>query len=146
MSQVFFPYLGPGCKSSSYRSSLLIGWFNVISSKEAASHPHCGSLHHQRVCPLLNGVQLKGLFGRNETLLMLEDLLWRCGSVVARHGNGGTGSNNPGRCPFAHSIFLPGKSHGQRSLTHYSPWGHKRVGHDLATKQRQQTVDIFGRN
>ena len=60
--------------------------------------------------------------------------------------NGGTGSNNPGRCPFAHSIFLPGKSHGQRSLTHYSPWGHKRVRHDLATKQRQQNVDIFGRN
>ena len=88
MSQVFFPYLGPGCKSSSYRSSLLIGWFNVISSKEAASHPHCGSLHHQRVYPLFNGMQLKGLFGRNETLLMLEDLLWRCGSVVARHGMG----------------------------------------------------------
>ena len=26
--------------------------------------------------------------------------------------------------------FLPGKSHGQRSLVAYSPWGHKRVGHD----------------
>ena len=22
-------------------------------------------------------------------------------------------------------VFLPGKSHGQRSLTGYSPWGHK---------------------
>ena len=22
-------------------------------------------------------------------------------------------------------IFLPGKSHGQRSLASYSPWGHK---------------------
>ena len=22
-------------------------------------------------------------------------------------------------------VFLPGKSHGQRSLTRYSPWGHK---------------------
>ena len=27
-------------------------------------------------------------------------------------------------------VFLPGKSHGQRSLVGYSPWGHKRVGHD----------------
>ena len=27
------------------------------------------------------------------------------------------------------SVFLPGKSHGQRSLAGYSPWGHKRVGH-----------------
>ena len=24
-----------------------------------------------------------------------------------------------------YSIFLPGKSHGQRSLVGYSPWGHK---------------------
>ena len=23
------------------------------------------------------------------------------------------------------SIFLPGESHGQRSLAGYSPWGHK---------------------
>ena len=35
-------------------------------------------------------------------------------------------------------VFLPGKSHGQRSLAGYSPWGHKRVRHDLATKQQQQ--------
>ena len=28
------------------------------------------------------------------------------------------------------------KSHGQRSLVGYSPWGIKRVGHDLATKQQ----------
>ena len=27
-------------------------------------------------------------------------------------------------------VFLPGKSHGQRSLMGYSPWGCKRVGHD----------------
>jgi len=29
-------------------------------------------------------------------------------------------------------VFFPGKPHGQRSLGGYSPWGHKRVGHDLA--------------
>ena len=33
------------------------------------------------------------------------------------------------------SLFLRGKSHGQRSLEGYSPCDHKRVGHDLATKQ-----------
>ena len=27
-------------------------------------------------------------------------------------------------------VFLPGKSHGQRSLVGYSPWGPQRVGHD----------------
>ena len=35
-------------------------------------------------------------------------------------------------------VFLPGKFHGQRSLVGYSPWGHKRVRQDLATKQQQQ--------
>ena len=37
-------------------------------------------------------------------------------------------------------IFLPGKFHGQRSLVGYSPRGCKRVGHNLATKQQQQSV------
>ena len=37
-------------------------------------------------------------------------------------------------------VLLPGKSHGQRSLAGYSPWGLKRVGHDLAPKQRVQRL------
>ena len=32
-------------------------------------------------------------------------------------------------------VFLPGKSHGKRSLADYSPWGHKRVRHNVVTKQ-----------
>ena len=32
------------------------------------------------------------------------------------------------------SVFLPGKFHGQRSLMGYSPWSHKRAGHNLETK------------
>ena len=31
-------------------------------------------------------------------------------------------------------IFLPGKSHGWRSLAGYSSWGHKRVRHNLANE------------
>ena len=38
----------------------------------------------------------------------------------------------------AHSVFFPGKPHGQRSMVGYSPWGPKRVVHDLAMKQQQQ--------
>ena len=34
-----------------------------------------------------------------------------------------------------HSVFLPGKSHGQRSLAGYTPWAFKRVRQDLTTKQ-----------
>ena len=36
-----------------------------------------------------------------------------------------------------HSNILAGK-YGQRSLVGYSPWGHKRVSHDLATKPPPQ--------
>ena len=31
-------------------------------------------------------------------------------------------------------VFLPGESHGQRSLAGYGPQGHKRVRHELASK------------
>ena len=44
----------------------------------------------------------------------------------------GEGNGNPLQC---------WKSHGQRSLMGYSPWGHKRAGHDLMTKQQQQTYN-----
>ena len=37
-------------------------------------------------------------------------------------------------------VFLPGKSYGQRSLVGCSPWGHKRMGHDLATKQQKYST------
>ena len=31
-------------------------------------------------------------------------------------------------------VFFPGKSHEPRSLVGYSPWGHKRVKHDIALR------------
>ena len=37
---------------------------------------------------------------------------------------------------------LPGKSHGQRSLASYSPWGCKRVGQDSAAKQQQSSASL----
>ena len=36
-------------------------------------------------------------------------------------------------------VFLPGKSHGQRSLVGYSPWGHK----ELDTTERLHFHFIF---
>ena len=39
-----------------------------------------------------------------------------------------------------HSSILAWESHAQRSLVGYSPWIHKRVRHDLATKQQQQRL------
>ena len=41
-----------------------------------------------------------------------------------------------------HSSILAWKSHEQRSMAGYSPWGCKRDRHDLVTKQQQLTVCI----
>ena len=41
-----------------------------------------------------------------------------------------------------HSSILAWRSHGQRSLAAYGPWGRKRVGHGLATKH-QHTLCQF---
>ena len=38
---------------------------------------------------------------------------------------------------------LPGKSHGQKNLVGCSTWGHKRVGHELATEQQQQSLSYL---
>ena len=35
-------------------------------------------------------------------------------------------------------VFLLGEFHGQRSLAGYSPWGLKRVRHNLAAKQQPE--------
>ena len=53
-----------------------------------------------------------------------------------------------GRSPWGRKwqptpLFLPGKSHRQRSLVGYSPRGCKRVRHDLATKQQYILVYSF---
>ena len=37
------------------------------------------------------------------------------------------------------SILLPGKSNEQKSLVGYSPWGCKRVGHNLAVETTENS-------
>ena len=41
------------------------------------------------------------------------------------------------------TVFLPGKSHGQRSLVGYSLQDHKRVRYDLATKQQSNNIIYY---
>ena len=43
-------------------------------------------------------------------------------------------------------VFLPEKSHEQRSLVGCNPWGHKRAGHDLAMDHTRWMDDIDGRH
>ena len=54
---------------------------------------------------------------------VVKNLLANAGDkgLILRSGRSpGVGSGN-------HSIILPGKFHGQRSLVGYSPWGHKEL-------------------
>ena len=51
----------------------------------------------------------------------------------------------PWRRKWQHTpVFLPGKSHGERSLVGYSPWGHKRIRQDLAIKQQLVSMNPSG--
>ena len=63
---------------------------------------------------------------------MQETWLWSLGQVRSpEEGNKLT------------PVYLPGKSHGQRSLMGYSPWGCKRGWRDLATKQTTAHYNIW---
>ena len=52
------------------------------------------------------------------------------GSVPGLGRSPAEGNDNPLQYSYLEN------PHGQRSLVGYSPWGHKRVGNDLSTKQQ----------
>ena len=52
------------------------------------------------------------------------------GSIPGSGRSLGEGNGNPLQ-------YSCKKVHGQRSLVGYNPWGYKRVGHNLTTKQQQ---------
>ena len=43
----------------------------------------------------------------------------------------------------AQAVLLPGKSHGQRSLVGYSPWGREELDTTEVTQQQQQVLNIL---
>ena len=52
------------------------------------------------------------------------------GSIPGLGSPPGEGKGNP-------VVSVPRKSHEQRSLVIYSPWGHKRITFNLAVEQQQ---------
>ena len=65
-----------------------------------------------------------------KNLLAMQEVRFRFVLKSEQFPGEGNGSPLP--------AFLSQKSHGQRSLVGHSPWGDKRVRHDLATKQQCQ--------
>ena len=58
------------------------------------------------------------------------------GSIPGSEISPGEGNGNP-------PVFLPGKSHGHRSLVGYHPWGHKRVAHNCETNNNVNIITVF---
>ena len=56
------------------------------------------------------------------------------GSILEAERSPGGENDNP-------LVFLPGKSHGQRSLVGYSPWGHKES--DMTKRLSTHTLQIL---
>ena len=74
--------------------------------------------------------------------LLLDFPGWLCGKESACQCRRHEFSPWVGKIPWRRKwqptpVFLPGKAHGQRNLVSYSPWGRRRLGHDLATQQQQ---------
>ena len=106
------------------------------------------------------------IVGRGFTVWATREVLWRRHAIIYQTGidrdtatdtdelhwwlsdtepacNAGDLGSLPGlrRFPWRRKwqpapVFLPGKSHGQRSLVSCNAWGRKRVGHHQETKQQ----------
>ena len=59
------------------------------------------------------------------------------GSIPGFGRSPGGGHGNP------HPVFLPGESHGQRSLAGYSPWGHKESDTTERLSTAQDNSSLF---
>ena len=71
------------------------------------------------------------VFDVNYGSTVVKNLPANAGDVALNPGWGSFPGEGNGNTP----VFLPGKFHGQRSLTGYNPWGHK----ELDTTKRLST-------
>ena len=84
--------------------------------------------------------QLQIFVGVSQVVLVVKNLLANAGDIM-RHGFDPWGGKIPcRRAGQPTPIFLPGESHGQRSLAGYSPRGQKELN---TTEVLQHSVEIF---
>ena len=123
---LLLPSIFTSIRVFSNESALCIRWpkywsfsFNISPSNE---HPGLPS-----VCPKNHLLSPKGST-RLPRWLSGKEYTCQC----RRHGSDPWSMKIPWRRKWQPTpVFLPGKFHGQRSLVSYSPWGCKRVRHDV---------------
>ena len=147
---LLLPSIFPSIRVFSSESALGIWWpkywsfsFNISPSNE---HPGLISFR-------MDWLDLLAVQGTLETLLqhhsskasvqLMQYVGFPGGSVVKNlpASSREVGSTQVRKIPWTRkwqptAVFLPGESHGRRSLEGYSPGGCKRVRHDLVTKQQ----------
>ena len=148
---LLLPSIFPSVRVSSNESALRIRWpkywsfsFNISPSNE---HPGLISFRMDWLDLLATQGTLKNLLQHHSSkasIQLIQYVGFPGGSVVKTlSANAGeVGSTQVRKIPWRRKwqptpVFLPGESHGQRSLEGSSPWGCKRVRHDLVTKQQQ---------
>ena len=151
---------------NNWMASLVAQWqpYHLPMQECAKSFQSCPTLWHPLDCSPLGspvygdspgkntGVGCRALFqrifptqGSNLSLFWL--LHWQAGSLSLVPPGKGPSVQSLGwkdlrrRTWQPTPVFLPGKSHGRRSLVGSSPWGHKRVKHDLVTKQQIAIIE-----
>ena len=103
------------------------------------------NVSHIAISSLVGKVKTKFSHYTQPTLCVRENGL-RCLSSKESSCPAGEAGNDPwvGKTPWKRKwqptpLFLPGKSHGQRSLVGYSTGvGYKRVGYNLVAEQKQK--------
>ena len=71
---------------------------------------------------------------------VVKNLPVNAGDLGLTHGSERSAGEENGN-PLQHSCL--GNPMDRRSLVGYSPWGHKRTGHNLVTKQQQSYYLIY---
>ena len=64
------------------------------------------------------------------------------GAVSGLERSSGEGNDNS-NCQKNAQVFVPGKSHGQRSLAGYSPWGRKESGGTQRLNHHHELIKSF---
>ena len=125
--------------------SLILSWL-LGSDTPHLSWSHCSPLYNLKETPnewhLLKNL-VKPSNWASQVTQLVKNLPAKAGDVDLTPESGrspGEGNGNPT------PVFLPGESHGWRSLAGYSPWGHKESDSECLNTHKPNNYYIVGEN